>query len=30
VQALGGDAPEVTARFKDPAGHLLGIYQECG
>jgi uncharacterized protein len=28
VQAMGGDAPEITARFRDPAGNLLGIYQE--
>jgi uncharacterized protein len=28
VQAIGGDAPEITARFKDPAGNVLGIYQE--
>jgi predicted enzyme related to lactoylglutathione lyase len=28
VQAIGGDAPEITARFRDPAGNVLGIYQE--
>jgi hypothetical protein len=28
VQAIGGDAPEITARFSDPAGNLLGLYQE--
>lgn len=28
VQAIGKDAPEITARFKDPAGNVLGIYQE--
>jgi predicted enzyme related to lactoylglutathione lyase len=28
VQPIGGDAPEITARFKDPAGNVLGIYQE--
>jgi predicted enzyme related to lactoylglutathione lyase len=28
VQPIGGDAPEITARFRDPAGNLLGIYQE--
>jgi hypothetical protein len=27
VQPIGGDAPEITARFRDPAGNLLGIYQ---
>jgi uncharacterized protein len=28
VQPVGGDAPEITARFKDPAGNILGLYQE--
>lgn len=28
VQPVGGDAPEVTARFRDPAGNVLGLYQE--
>ena len=28
VQPVGMDAPEITARFKDPAGNLLGLYQE--
>ena len=28
VQPIGGDAPEITARFADPAGNVLGIYQE--
>ena len=28
VQPLGGDAPEITARFRDPGGNVLGIYQE--
>ena len=28
VQPIGGDAPEVTARFRDPAGNVLGLYQE--
>jgi predicted enzyme related to lactoylglutathione lyase len=28
VQAIGGDAPEITARFRDPAGNVLGLYQE--
>jgi predicted enzyme related to lactoylglutathione lyase len=27
VQPIGGDAPEVTARFADPAGNVLGLYQ---
>ena len=28
VQPVGADAPEITARFKDPAGNVLGLYQE--
>jgi uncharacterized protein len=28
VQQIGGDAPEITARFSDPAGNILGLYQE--
>jgi predicted enzyme related to lactoylglutathione lyase len=28
VQPVGGDAPELTARFSDPAGNVLGVYQE--
>lgn len=28
VQPIGLDAPEVTARFRDPAGNVLGLYQE--
>jgi predicted enzyme related to lactoylglutathione lyase len=28
VQEIGGDAPEITARFRDPGGNVLGIYQE--
>jgi hypothetical protein len=28
VQQLGGDAPELTARFADPDGNVLGLYQE--
>jgi predicted enzyme related to lactoylglutathione lyase len=27
VQPIGKDAPEITARFSDPAGNILGIYQ---
>src|SRR5471032_911693 len=26
VQPIGGDAPEITARFTDPAGNLIGLY----
>jgi predicted enzyme related to lactoylglutathione lyase len=28
VQPIGVDAPEITARFRDPGGNVLGIYQE--
>jgi hypothetical protein len=27
VQPVGADAPEITARFSDPAGNVLGLYQ---
>lgn len=30
VQPVGGDAPEITARFRDPAGNVIGVYQERG
>ena len=30
VVPIGADAPEITARFRDPAGNVLGIYQEPG
>jgi predicted enzyme related to lactoylglutathione lyase len=28
VQPSGMDAPELTARFSDPAGNIFGLYQE--
>ena len=28
MQPIGGDAPEITARFADPAGNILGLYQQ--
>ena len=28
VQPIGGDAPEVTARFSDPSGNVIGLYQQ--
>lgn len=28
VQAIGVDAPEITARFRDPGGNVIGLYQE--
>jgi predicted enzyme related to lactoylglutathione lyase len=30
VQPIGADAPEITARFRDPAGNILALYQEPG
>jgi predicted enzyme related to lactoylglutathione lyase len=30
VQAIGAEAPEITARFRDPGGNILGLYQEPG
>ncbi len=30
VQPLGADAPEITARFRDPAGNVLGLYKDRG
>ncbi len=28
VQPIGADAPEITARFRDPAGNIIGLYQQ--
>jgi uncharacterized protein len=28
VQPIGVDAPEITARFRDPAGNVMGLYQQ--
>ena len=28
LQPIGADAPEVTARFSDPAGNIFGLYQQ--
>jgi predicted enzyme related to lactoylglutathione lyase len=28
VQPIGLDSPEITARFRDPAGNIFGLYQE--
>jgi len=28
VQPVGKDAPEITARFRDPGGNVVGLYQE--
>ncbi|HMG67754.1 MAG TPA: VOC family protein [Chitinophagaceae bacterium] len=30
VQPVGMDAPEITARFTDPAGNVIGLYQDRG
>jgi predicted enzyme related to lactoylglutathione lyase len=30
VQPVGGDAPEITARFRDPGGNIIGLYEEPG
>lgn len=27
VQPIGVDAPEITARFRDPGGNVIGLYQ---
>jgi len=28
VQPIGADALEITARFRDPAGNVIGLYQQ--
>jgi predicted enzyme related to lactoylglutathione lyase len=28
VQPIGSDSPEIIARFSDPAGNVIGLYQE--
>jgi predicted enzyme related to lactoylglutathione lyase len=28
VQPVGLEAPEITARFSDPAGNILGLFQQ--
>jgi predicted enzyme related to lactoylglutathione lyase len=28
VQPVGVDAPELTARFRDPSGNVIGLYEE--
>jgi uncharacterized protein len=28
VQPIGRDAPEITARFRDPGGNVIGLYQQ--
>jgi uncharacterized protein len=28
AQPIGADASEITARFRDPAGNVIGLYQQ--
>jgi predicted enzyme related to lactoylglutathione lyase len=28
VQPIGADAPEITARFRDPGENIIGLYQQ--
>jgi predicted enzyme related to lactoylglutathione lyase len=28
VQPIGADAPEITARFRDPGGNVIALYQQ--
>jgi predicted enzyme related to lactoylglutathione lyase len=28
VQPIGADLPAITARFRDPAGNVIGLYQQ--
>ena len=28
TQPVGADHPEITARFRDPAGNVIGLYQQ--
>jgi len=28
VQPIGADAPEITTRFRDPGGNVIGLYQQ--
>lgn len=30
TQPIGADAPEITARFRDPGGNVIGLYQQPG
>jgi len=30
VQPIGPGAPEITARFRDPGGNVIGLYQHPG
>jgi predicted enzyme related to lactoylglutathione lyase len=28
VQPVSADAPEITARFRDPGGNVIGLHQQ--
>ena len=28
AQPIGADLPEITARFRDPSGNVIGLYQQ--
>lgn len=28
VQSIGADAAEITARFRDPGGNVIGLYEQ--
>ena len=30
AQPIGADRPAITARFRDPGGNIVGLYQEPG
>ena len=30
MQPIGAYAPEITAKFRDPAGNIFGLYQRPG
>jgi uncharacterized protein len=30
IQPVRADAPEITARFRDPGGNIIGLYQQPG
>ena len=30
VEPIAADAPEITARFRDPGGNVMALYQEPG
>jgi len=30
VQPIGVDAPQIRARFRDPGGNVMGLYQQPG